>query len=198
MNFLGNCITVRTTLDDGELLCQLAEEAVELADIADDYENGYFISYCLGEEGRLEDYLLEEIADVELVSYVLLKKEEREKLETELEEHQLSEYELRKLTAVCGVLNQSCLPLAKAALKLRRAMYKTNPTTITEEKAREELFENLKGVLILVHGIKSRIKNGSVKVENIKENKAARWVSRLTGGMGNEGVYEDRPEFLGK
>ena len=81
-------------------------------------------------------------------------------------------------------------------MKLNRAAGRENPTPISEEYARKQLLCHMASMMALQE--KAFVGTDKGKIEEIKTEKAARWVSRLTGGMGNEGVYEDRPEFLGK
>ena len=80
MGYTGDRCYVRCQLDDGELLCQLAEEAIELAKAAGEFEESYFDAYCLGCEKELQDEVIEEIADVELVLSILMRQDETEAL----------------------------------------------------------------------------------------------------------------------
>lgn len=197
MGFTGDCCLVRCKLDDEELLCQLAEEAVELSMAAGAYAEGYFEAYCLGSEEELINELVEEMADVELVVSILLKKEEAEELQETYKMAHFTESDLRNTQAVSSVIRDDCMEVAKAALKLRRAMGNKNPTTMSETEARVKLMGKICGSLPVVRALYQKF-DSSNKVADIKVMKAQRWAQRLTGGMGNEGVYEDRPEFLGK
>ena len=197
MGYTGDRCYVRCQLDDGELLCQLAEEAVELAQATENYVELFFPAYCLGEEKELEDKVIEEIADVELVLSILMRQDETEELLKTLKKAEFSESDLKNDSAVCGVISRDCLILAKAALKLRRAMYLTNPTPMTEADARKALMDAVYGAVPVMRAWCEKI-GASNKVADIKIRKAQRWAQRLTGGMGNEGVYEDRQGILGK
>ena len=197
MGYTGDRCYVRCQLDDGELLCQLAEEAVELAQAAERYNELFFPAYCLGEEKGLEDKVIEEIADVELVLSIMMKQDETEELLETLKRAEFSESDLRNDRAVCDVIRLDCLVLAKAALKLRRAMYLTNPTPMTEAEARKALMDAVYGAVPVMRAWCEKI-GASNKVADIKIRKAQRWANRLSGGMENEGVYENRPELLGE
>ena len=197
MGYVGDRCYVRCQLDDGELLCQLAEEAIELAKAAGEFEESYFDAYCLGCEKELQDEVIEEIADVELVLSILMRQDETEALLETLKKAEFSESDLKNDRAVCGVISRDCLDLAKAALKLRRAMYLTNPTTMTEAQARTVLQGYVCGSVPVMRAWCEKI-GASNKVADIKIRKAQRWANRLSGGMENEGVYENRPEFLGE
>ena len=197
MGYTGDRCYVRCQLDDGELLCQLAEEAVELAQATENYVELFFPAYCLGEEKELEDKVIEEIADVELVLSILMRQDETEELLKTLKKAEFSESDLKNDSAVCGVISRDCLILAKAALKLRRAMYLTNPTPMTEADARKALMDAVYCAVPVMRAWCEKI-GASKKVTDIRIRKAQRWAQRLTGGMGNEGVYEDRQGILGK
>ena len=197
MGYTGDCCLVRCKLNDEELLCQLAEEAVELAQATENYVELFFPAYCLGEEKELEDKVIEEIADVELVLSILMRQDETEELLKTLKKAEFSESDLKNDRAVCGVISKDCLILAKAALKLRRAMYLTNPTPMTEADARKALMDAVYGAVPVMRAWCEKI-GASNKVADIRIRKAQRWAQRLTGGMGNEGVYEDRQGILGK
>lgn len=201
MGFTGDCCLVRCKLDDEELLCQLAEEAVELAMASLDCLDHWGIMHRQPEKwDKLIDAVVEELADVELVFYILGTAEESELLSSSFKKRWTHQYFKRWRLAVWQIL-WSCLKLAKAAMKLRRAMNKKNPTPISVDSAREALMREICAVIplgrIFVHFKRLNSKVDG-KIDDIKIRKAHRWAERLTGGMGNEGVYEDRPEFLGK
>lgn len=217
MQMYEDIFEISLMLDTEELLDQLAEECMELSLAA--YENfememGTRQNDCSTKLKTTKDKLEEETADVGLVWTVL--KERLTLSDTEIaycsriidqaEEDGLHE----NIFAIQEKLKTKPLVIGKMAMKLRRARTKKNPTPITAASARLDLIfamSKLRGTLNALAR-----KYGFENIRNIEEEKAARWLKRLkdaaeqpeegqkgeTGGMGNEGVYEDRPEFLGK
>lgn len=199
-------------LDTAELLCQLAEECMELSlAVNETYEKE--TASQNSEKGVLQENrvkLEEEIADVQLVWGVL-----RSQLQPSLTElsfcsritDQAEEDGLKEnLYGIQYGLRTKVLEIGKTAMKLRRAITKKNPTPISEESARLDLLFSMSKLRGTLNALAR--KYGFENIRNIEEEKAARWLRRLndaareqeseTGGVENEGVYEDRPEFLGK
>lgn len=76
-------------------------------------------------------------------------------------------------------LAEECCETAQASLKLKRAIEKTNPTPVSEERAEENLSEEIRDV-ILVLDILGYVNLGDDFLRDpwIAE-KTARWVKRL-------------------
>ena len=77
-------------------------------------------------------------------------------------------------TELLAQLAEECAELAKAALKLRRAIDKTNPTPITEKEAREQLTEEVSDVGFVLRELGVSID------EKIVAKKKVRWIGRLS------------------
>lgn len=89
--------------------------------------------------------------------------------------------EIRKTVSKDDLLCQlaeECSELAKAALKLRRAITKTNPTPVTYNQALEDLMEEAADVLLCLRVLPEVEENGYIIDIGIAE-KAERWLSRL-------------------
>lgn len=72
-------------------------------------------------------------------------------------------------------LAEEAAELAQAALKLRRALYKLNPTPMSEDEAYERLCEEAADVLLYLDVIRPNKKH----VSDILERKKRRWAKRL-------------------
>ena len=72
-------------------------------------------------------------------------------------------------------LAEECAELAQAALKLRRAYDKTNPTPVGEEDAYDDLLEEIADVELYL----DQISINRQRIEEIKGVKAYRWLKRL-------------------
>lgn len=205
MDYQDNLKIVEKLLSREALLNQLAEEAVELSKAILLYkektDHRHHLANTIFAEPMLTEWkeLLEEGADLELVIEVVLA------AAFDSDERKIYKNIIGTMDVVVSVLTtrevlktmqKLCHDVAKAALKLNRAAGRENPTPISEDYARKQLLCHMASMMAL-HG-KAFVGTDKEKTEEIKTEKAARWVSRLTGGMGNEGVYEDRPEFLGK
>lgn len=89
--------------------------------------------------------------------------------------------EIRKTVSKDDLLCQlaeECSELAQAALKLRRAITKTNPTPVTYNQALEDLMEEAADVLLCLRVLPEVEENGYIIDIGIAE-KAERWLSRL-------------------
>lgn len=205
MDYQDNLKIVEKLLSREALLNQLAEEAVELAKAILLYkektDHRHHLANSIFAEPMLTEWkeLLEEGADLELVIEVVLA------AAFDSDERKIYKNIIGTMDVVVSVLTirevlktmqKLCHDVAKAALKLNRAAGRENPTPISEDYARKQLLCHMASMMALQE--KAFVGTDKEKTEEIKTEKAARWVSRLTGGMGNEGVYEDRPEFLGK
>lgn len=89
--------------------------------------------------------------------------------------------EIRKTVSKDDLLCQlaeECSELSKAALKLRRAITKTNPTPVTYNQALEDLMEEAADVLLCLRVLPEVEENGYIIDIGIVE-KAERWLNRL-------------------
>lgn len=89
--------------------------------------------------------------------------------------------EIRKTVSKDDLLCQlaeECSELAQAALKLRRAITKTNPTPVTYNQALEDLMEEAADVLLCLRILPEVEENGYIIDIGIAE-KAERWLNRL-------------------
>lgn len=89
--------------------------------------------------------------------------------------------EIRKTVSKDDLLCQlaeECSELAQAALKLRRAITKTNPTPVTYNQALEDLMEEAADVLLCLRVLPELEEYGYIIDIGITE-KAERWLSRL-------------------
>jgi hypothetical protein len=75
---------------------------------------------------------------------------------------------------LCG-LAEECGELTQAALKLRRAYDKTNPTPMDEDTAFERLCEEVADVSLYIE----QLPLPRVYIQQIKDKKLDRWHSRL-------------------
>jgi NTP pyrophosphatase (non-canonical NTP hydrolase) len=93
-------------------------------------------------------------------------------------------------------LAEECCELGQAALKLRRVLYKKNPTPNTEEEARRDLIEeaaDVYNVLGFLLGVDEHI-----QAYNIIQKKKDRWLGRIEEAkMMAEVIKETKEEFGG-
>ena len=81
-----------------------------------------------------------------------------------------------------ALLAEEATELAHAALKLRRAITKKNPTPVTIEDARAALLEEFADVELVRNALRlNNVKSLRTIVETMN-SKEARWVERLNGG----------------
>ena len=76
-------------------------------------------------------------------------------------------------------MQKLCHEIAKAALKLRRAMGTENPTPVTEEDAKKKLLCHLSVIKVLFEEKFTDAEKYEMK--NTREKKAERWSKRLRG-----------------
>ena len=82
-------------------------------------------------------------------------------------------------TELLAQLAEECSELAQAALKLRRAMDKTNPTPVKQEEARAKLIEEIADVFNCIDFI-AEIEHLDVsETFRIMKDKRERWEKRL-------------------
>ena len=79
------------------------------------------------------------------------------------------------VTELLAGLAEEATELAQAALKLRRAYDKTNPTPMSEEECLDRLVEEYADVLLYIDVL--YLTNSPV--DDIKKEKIARWIKRL-------------------
>lgn len=82
-------------------------------------------------------------------------------------------------TELLAQLAEECSELAQAALKLRRAMDKTNPTPISREEAREKLIEEIADVFNCIDFIAEIEQLDASETFRIMKDKRERWEKRL-------------------
>jgi hypothetical protein len=95
--------------------------------------------------------------------------------------HRETIQEIRKMISEEDLLCQlaeECTELAKAALKLRRAITKTNPTPVTYNQALEDLMEEVTDVILCLRVLPEAEENGYI-IDIGTIEKAERWLSRL-------------------
>ena len=79
-------------------------------------------------------------------------------------------------------LAEEAAELAQAALKLRRALVKTNPTPQGVGKAMANLYEEIADVQNSLSVLDARGQLDKGDIERLREAKMNRWVTRLGGG----------------
>ena len=89
------------------------------------------------------------------------------------------------LPAALGQLAEECAELAKAALKLQRIIYGTNPTPVTREQAEDALMEETVDVILTLDVIEQE---SGMRLFDMPEylRKFDRWVHRLEVARGKE------------
>lgn len=85
-------------------------------------------------------------------------------------------------------LAEECAELSKASLKLRRVYDGKNPTPTSLEEARENFFEEIADVLLIISlfcdkNAKIEGFNIETEVKKIHDYKMNRWVNRLRGNI---------------
>ncbi len=80
-------------------------------------------------------------------------------------------------------LAEEATELAKAALKMRRAITDMNPTPVTEAEAYGNLIEEVADVRGCLMALEIGTDSGTIQsIASISEIKMARWATRLTEG----------------
>lgn len=180
MGYMENCCAVRCGLDDSELLCQLAEESVELAAAAEKFVNDGH--YMHGEHITIDVFMenmVEEMADVKLVAFVMLDEKDMAAAAKHGEMDYLAEIVV-DAKPYAEMLWKQCMALTKAALKMRRTLDQKNPTPTTPEAAKYNLLMNLGLVLKKIERLAEEI-GEKEKVQETMIRKAERWAGRLNG-----------------
>lgn len=190
MDYQDNLKIVEKLLSKGEVLCQLAEEAVELADAITGYKyrqdgrhyERVLSSSFMGEPAEWKG-VLEEAADVSLVIVAVLDmiydEHERKIHKNIMDTMEVVVKSLPEKEKIKS-MQKLCHEIAKAALKLRRAMGTENPTPVTEEDAKKKLLCHLSVIKVL---FEEKFTDGEkADMKRIRENKAERWSKCLRGG----------------
>ena len=76
-------------------------------------------------------------------------------------------------------LAEECAVLSQAALKLRRALTKANPTPVSPGEAYKNLCEEISDVMLVLE-VFAFDKDAPI-IQKFREKKIKRWVSRLGG-----------------
>ena len=84
-------------------------------------------------------------------------------------------------TEILAQLAEEAAELAQAALKLRRAIDKRNPTPVSEDCARTNLYEEYGDVLNCMDQL--RTDDWMENAEFVRREKMRRWVERLEGNQ---------------
>ena len=84
-------------------------------------------------------------------------------------------------TEILAQLAEEAAELAQAALKLRRAIDKRNPTPVSEDCARTNLYEEYGDVLNCMDQL--RTDYWMENAEFVRREKMRRWVERLEGNQ---------------
>lgn len=82
-------------------------------------------------------------------------------------------------------ISEEAAELAQAALKLRRAMTQTNPTTVSVKKAADDLMEEYGDTVVayVVYAVKSNwVDCQNIVVGEIIRDKYNRWAQRIKEG----------------
>lgn len=189
MEYQDNLKIVEKMLGKEEILCQMAEEAVELADALTEYKNKmderspeFTLRNVLRNSPAEWNGVVEETADLSLVAIVTLDMiydENDRKIHKSIMDTMEVVAKTMSGREILGSMNKLSHDIAKAALKLRRAMNKENPTPITEEDAKKKLLCHLSIFKVLFEEKFSEKEKEDM--ERIKEEKAERWSKRLRG-----------------
>lgn len=102
----------------------------------------------------------------------------------ETESFRSKKYPIRKYLGEDEILAQmaeEAAELAKACLKLRRAILGNNPTPVSEDEAMEAMTEEWADLLLCKEMLEEAHQPGPDKVRNWINYKANRWALRLTG-----------------
>lgn len=81
-------------------------------------------------------------------------------------------------------LAEEAAELAQAALKLRRALERKNPTPISTEEARNDLVEEIADVRLCLSALEMPNRYEEMKITHTIQEKTWRWVRRLRSDMG--------------
>lgn len=87
---------------------------------------------------------------------------------------------------ILAQLAEECMELAHAALKLRRAVEKRNPTPIGTGDAVDMLEEEYSDVLLCVEQLHEHFRPNEQTVNIIKATKLKRWMDRLQEARDHE------------
>lgn len=197
-----NCAVVWNNLGAEELLCQLAEELTELSMAAMDVvdcafeEKTFKVDHETKKRTMMMDAMLEEIADVELVMEVMLAANEKRMIDDVMSSDKGTPLDGINWFSMVNAVSKKSLPIAKTALKVRRAMTRKNPTPVTWAEAHHAMIEGLGHLLVMTNAVKGSAVLGNKKVSAFKEKKAERWAKRLTEGVENYGNLQQDPEEL--
>lgn len=159
-------------LGEGEIFCQLAEEASELAQAALEYHmsHGYYRNMSTISREQAYHNLIEEVADVTLCLQML---------GVDCQEVSDSSHEISKRPVLCCLAKEAA-ELSKAALKCRRAYgFFQNVTPVTKEEAHQNLAKKVADVMLCIRI--SGLDHGTAadEVHEIMEAKIERWYQRL-------------------
>lgn len=87
------------------------------------------------------------------------------------------------VTELLAQFAEECSELAQAALKLRRAIDQTNPTPVTVDNARENVYEELADFYLCCDALEPYLKANEQptydKISDMQDEKLSRWVARL-------------------
>ena len=91
---------------------------------------------------------------------------------------------------ILAQLAEECAELGQAALKLRRALSKDNPTPVSADDAEDHLWEEVADVILCVNllGEWPVIDGVGSAIEEQMDKKEARWARRLRAVYGEEGT----------
>lgn len=98
------------------------------------------------------------------------------------------------MTEILAQLAEEAVELAKAGLKLRRAIDGTNPTPVTYEDARENLIEEYADVICCMNIILNL--EDFEQIQNISERKMHRWKNRLFEKLASEEIFKETKEAI--
>ena len=185
MSLLSDINTVKCLLDEEELLLQLAEEAGELADAVIDYgHNRGSVADQMDVYDTYSEKVLEEMADIELVATTLLSQEEIRDIVVTINRPENNDPIVKQYITDLFIYKFSriCLDVVKNSMKLRRAKNGKNPTPISAEEARTNLYRSIKAVMIFSRRMTAALDGRGVIIRTSNE-KATRWVDRLTNGI---------------
>lgn len=89
---------------------------------------------------------------------------------------------------ILAQLAEECAELGQAALKLRRALSKDNPTPVSADDAEDHLWEEVADVILCVNllGEWPVIDGVGSAIEEQMDKKEARWARRLRAVYGEE------------
>ena len=192
MDYQDNLKIVEKLLSKGEILCQLAEEAVELARATFDFKlTGNNIPHYTGtipykmytdwqkkEWKKLREEAADTLVAMDTVKNIFFSPEETGIVDSVLVSFSVIADSLPDGEKL-NLLIKDALDLSKAALKMRRATGTENPTPITEDEARRTLICCCAALLSAINSIIDE--NENVLLEETKIKKAERWSKRLRG-----------------